>query len=264
MSTIRTDIPAIVLDSKDYGESDKIVTFLCQDIGKLTTIAKGAHRSRKRFVNKLELFSFLHITCSIPRSGAMVMVTEADLRDSFIQLRKSVHRFQAASVIREIALLSTSERLQDDHLFMLLLWALQSLEQNKKTKNTVALFLVRLFDCIGYRLDFSGCRNCGAVYHNHSSATLNLQAGGLICRHCQKSRGITGRQLSGGAVQTFASIQNQPLQQLEKIKISGPLLVEILDITYRYSRHLFQREIHSWKQFLTSQHFFPQADKQEK
>ena len=40
MPTIRSDLPALVLDSIDHGESDKIVTFFCQDIGKLTAIAK--------------------------------------------------------------------------------------------------------------------------------------------------------------------------------------------------------------------------------
>ncbi len=34
--------PAIVLRSRDYGESDRIVTFLTLDYGKLTGIAKGA------------------------------------------------------------------------------------------------------------------------------------------------------------------------------------------------------------------------------
>jgi len=45
--------PAIVLRSRPFGESDKIVSFLTESYGKLTGIAKGAKRSRKRFVNPL-------------------------------------------------------------------------------------------------------------------------------------------------------------------------------------------------------------------
>ena len=48
---------AIVLRSIDYGESDRILTFLTDDFGKLKGIAKGARRSRRRFANALEPFS---------------------------------------------------------------------------------------------------------------------------------------------------------------------------------------------------------------
>ncbi len=53
--------PAVVLNCYDHGESDKIVTLFCQNIGLITGIAKGANRSTKRFVNKLELFTLLHV-----------------------------------------------------------------------------------------------------------------------------------------------------------------------------------------------------------
>ena len=53
--------PAIVLRSWSFGESDKIVSFLTESHGKLTGIAKGAKRSRKRFANSLEPFSLVNL-----------------------------------------------------------------------------------------------------------------------------------------------------------------------------------------------------------
>lgn len=49
---------ALVLHCRDHGESDKIITLLTKNAGKFSGIAKGANRSKKRFVNKLELFLF--------------------------------------------------------------------------------------------------------------------------------------------------------------------------------------------------------------
>ena len=49
--------PAIVLRARDYSESDRIVTLLTRDAGKLGGIAKGAKASRRRFERKLEPFS---------------------------------------------------------------------------------------------------------------------------------------------------------------------------------------------------------------
>ena len=41
--------PAIVLRARDYSESDRIVTLLTRDMGKLSGIARGAKASRRRF-----------------------------------------------------------------------------------------------------------------------------------------------------------------------------------------------------------------------
>jgi len=76
MPVIRSDLPALVLDSYDYGESDKIVVFFCQDVGRISALARGAHRSKKRFVNKLEIFTFLQISYSKSSAGSLFMLNE--------------------------------------------------------------------------------------------------------------------------------------------------------------------------------------------
>jgi len=53
--------PAIVLRTRPFGESDKIVSLLTENFGKMTGIAKGALRSRRRFVNSLEPFSLVNL-----------------------------------------------------------------------------------------------------------------------------------------------------------------------------------------------------------
>jgi len=45
--------PGLVIRARVFGESDKIVTFLTRDLGKITGIAKGAKHSKRRSVNGL-------------------------------------------------------------------------------------------------------------------------------------------------------------------------------------------------------------------
>src|ERR1700751_594154 len=70
--------PAIVIRARDYSESDRIVTLLTRDFGKLSGIAKGAKASRKRFERKLEPFS--HVTLYFRRRphGQLVFITRAE------------------------------------------------------------------------------------------------------------------------------------------------------------------------------------------
>jgi DNA repair protein RecO (recombination protein O) len=246
MAAARSELPAIVLDSYDHGESDKIVSFFCQGAGRITGIAKGALRSRKRFVNKLELFSFLQISYSRRNPASLAVITDAELLNGFVGLRTSFPHYQGASIVREFALLATSEKLSDDNLFRLSLWALHSLDGKEDPKTVLALFLVKLFDAIGYRPDLSKCQGCGSEYKNKGMARFNAHAGGLICSRCQGGHG-GGWRLTPGTIQMMISIQQQPLDRLGRFKMARPMQKEVLDCLYRYGRHLFQKDIHSWK-----------------
>ena len=246
MGPDRSDLPAIILDCYDHGESDKIVTFFCQGRGRITGIAKGALRSRRRFVNKLELFSFLQITYTRRNPTSLALITDAELLNSFIHLRSSFPHYQAASVIRELVLLATSEKLSDDSLFSLTLWALDKLDKKEDQKTVLALFLVKLYDAIGYRPDLARCQGCGKEYQQKAPATFNAQAGGLICPNCQATHG-GGWRLAPGTIQMMLTIQQQPLERLARFKMTRGMLKEVLDCLHRYGRHLFQKDIHSWK-----------------
>ncbi|MBT8330198.1 MAG: DNA repair protein RecO, partial [Desulfofustis sp.] len=142
MVVIRSDLPALVLDSLNYGESDKIVVFYCQEVGRLSALARGAHRSQKRFVNKLELFTFLQISYSKSSAGSLFMLDEAELVNSFITLRTDVASYQVASIIREYMLLTSRETSDDDQLFQLALWALHTLNIGIDQRQVLALFMI--------------------------------------------------------------------------------------------------------------------------
>jgi DNA repair protein RecO (recombination protein O) len=128
MSPASKETAAIVLDCQDHGESDQIVTFFCKDIGRMTGIAKGAKRSQKRFVNKLELFSSLRLRYTESRTSNLVFIAEAELVDSFLRLRQNMPLYMAATVIRELTLSATRDLEGDDGFFALLQWGLRTVD----------------------------------------------------------------------------------------------------------------------------------------
>ena len=71
--------PAIVLRSHPFGESDKIVSFFSEHHGKLSGIAKGALRSRRRFVNSLEPFSVVNLSFQDRPQSGLAFLLSAEL-----------------------------------------------------------------------------------------------------------------------------------------------------------------------------------------
>src|SRR5882724_8276393 len=73
--------PAIVLRARDYADSDRIVTVLTRNMGKLSGIAKGAKASRYRFERKLEPFSHVVLHFRRRPHGELVFITRAEAAD---------------------------------------------------------------------------------------------------------------------------------------------------------------------------------------
>ena len=93
------------------GESDKIVSFLTEDFGKLTGIAKGALRSRRRFVNSLEPFSLVNLRFQDRAHDNLVFSHRCgSLFQGLRQLASSLERIAYAAYLVEITDGLISER----------------------------------------------------------------------------------------------------------------------------------------------------------
>ncbi len=252
MARISRETEAIVLDCFEHGESDVILTFLSRDSGRISAIAKGAKRSKKRFVNKLELFSFLHITYQTSPNQSLNFLSEAEVHTSFINIRQSFELYTIASIIREFLLIAIREEEADDQLFRLCLWALHNIDLHRQPTAVLTLFLTRFYGTIGYRPDFTACNGCNTKVIANRNYSFDTTTGGLICPSCSGTGNRLIR-LSQGTIKILQSAQAQPLERLHRLRISGNILQEALSLLHDYGRQLFQREIISWK-LLQKQH----------
>lgn len=237
----------IVLETLDHGESDKIVTFISADQGKFTGIAKGAYRSKKRFLNKLELFTHLTISYSEKPYSNLAFISDAELVSSHINLRSSFESYTAATLLREVILVGIPERQGDADIFALLQWSLQSLDEGRSHSGTTAIFLLRFFDKLGYCPDLSGCRVCGSSFTTDKEYSFHNSTAGLVCSGCLPQTNEGYSKLSPGTIRLLKAALAEPLERLNRLHFSRQALQQSLNMLHRYGRILFQREIQSWK-----------------
>ena len=102
---------AIVLRARDYSESDRIVTLLTRDFGKLSGMAKGAKASRKRFERKLEPFSHVMLYFRRRPNGQLVFVTRAEASPDLtpFAIEDDLTKIALGSYMLELADAFTSE-----------------------------------------------------------------------------------------------------------------------------------------------------------
>ena len=237
---------AIVLDTTDHGESDLIVTLFSHDSGRLSAIAKGAKKSKKRFVNKLEIFTYLQIHYQQKNERALAFLSEAEIHTAFPNIRFNLNLYGVASIIREFLLLGVKDGEPDANIFRLSLWAFHRLDSKADERQVLVLFLIHFFNYIGYRPDFGTCVSCNQKISPSNSYRFNSASGQLLCSNCNK-HGKTGRPLSYGTIKIIQNSQDQPLERLHRLKFSGSILSESLQLLHNFGRQIFQREIISWQ-----------------
>src|SRR6185369_2515779 len=94
--------PALVLRTRPYGESDRIVTLITEQHGKLTGIAKGAKNSRRRFGGTLEPFVLIRAVFRQRSSSDLVFLLRCELIGTLRAFTRDLDRFAAGSYVLEL------------------------------------------------------------------------------------------------------------------------------------------------------------------
>jgi DNA repair protein RecO (recombination protein O) len=199
--------PAIVLRAVDYGESDRIVTFLTRDTGKLSGIAKGAKRSQRRFGGALGLFA--HVTLQYrQRPGAELAFLERTLLiRPWKALLGSLERYAAATHVVEVADKMTLEHEVGDDLYRVVLGALARLDAADPGPATLRLFELAALAACGYGPELEACVACRRPFGAHGApARIAPAAGGAACGLCAEPNGAAAS-LSAAAVACLAQMQ---------------------------------------------------------
>jgi len=241
------DMTAIVLRVNDLGESDKIVTFYSKQVGKLAGIAKGAKKSKKRFSNKLEIFSLLQVLYDTRSRSGLFRIDEAELLAPFMSLRQNYDRYVGGVLACELVYYWSRDYDADQNVFSLLLWTLQSIDRGSSPLMMQIFFQVKLYTLLGYRLQLDRCSKCGNSEQPGMSYEFHPARHGLLCSKCSPVVGSRETApLSLNTIKLLRQAQNLPLGKLERLCFSDVSIREALLLFKIYGHYLLQRDIAAW------------------
>jgi DNA repair protein RecO (recombination protein O) len=199
--------PAIVLRTREYGESDKIVTLLSRGAGKFSGIAKGAKRSQRRFPGTLEIFSHVMLDYRRRPHADLAFLDRAVLLEPWPRILSSLERFAAASHAVELADKLTVESEVGDDLYVLVAATLARLNAAEPGPATLRLFELAALNASGYRPELIVCRGCRCLLAaERGPVRLIGSLGGLLCPRC-RTREEGGMLLSSSALECLGLLQ---------------------------------------------------------
>ncbi len=236
---------AIVLRLLDYGESDRIVTFLTSGFGKIRGIAKGARRSRRRFANALEPFCRSTILFSRRSSEGLALIESSDVISHFPSIRADLERTLMASYLIDLTEQFAPEEKRNEAVFALLSDFLGLIDAGPVTEAILRFFEIRLLKLSGYEPVLDRCLICKApVSDGGSGYRFDPAAGGLACGSCTP-RGPDALPLSLGTIRTLLMARDMAVDKLGRLLLTGPSAEESRRMMTHFIRHLLGRELKS-------------------
>lgn len=236
--------PAIVLQVKDYGEADRLVTFLTPERGRLSGVARHAQRSRKRFAHCLEPLNRVNFFLSARARGNVEFLEKGELVHSFPNLRRDLYRLGAAAVLAELAGELASPPEGAAAIFAALETALEMLEAGASPEPLLPGFILHLLKLGGYALSLDSCAACGS--EPRSLLLVSLPQAAVFCQVCGQEASRPLVSMTPGTWKLWHRILTLPFEKLPRLRLAAPQLEESLGLLRAYCRYHLGRDLKAW------------------
>jgi DNA repair protein RecO (recombination protein O) len=144
---------AIILNTKDYLESDKIVCAFTRTHGVINAIAKGAKRSKRRFSGTLEPFSEVDLFYSFKEGFDLMMIESAQLISANLGIREDLSLLAHASILAEVTMVLSGPHDPTPGAYEHLRDALSCMDKDKQWFSPWSISMLHLFKDFGYGID---------------------------------------------------------------------------------------------------------------
>jgi len=241
--------PAIVLRRIDFGDYDIILTLFTLNKGKISVIAKSAKKSTRRFGGILELFSVLDIVCSFRMDRDLMILQEADLKNSFSGIRADLNKTAYACYFAELVSEWTESEAKQEDLYLLLCHVLEQIDAGSISEEVSAImFLMRFASIAGIRPNLLRCSICRLELDKikEERVAFDFSKSGIICQKCA-GRSVSRLSLSIGTIKQLLWVESGGLKKAGKIKFTPLAIKEGLDLLEAFISYHLGKEMKSLK-----------------
>jgi DNA repair protein RecO (recombination protein O) len=175
---------SLILRAIAYGESDRVVTLLARNEGKVSALAKGARRSQRRFAGGLGLLS-LGEASFVERPGAeLARLERFEARAMWPGILADLGKIAHAGYAAELLDALLPPRQAEPRVFELALAFVHALDAGSASAELLRVFELHLLERIGLRPALEACVRCGRPADDLAGQRLDPQRGGVVCARC--------------------------------------------------------------------------------
>ena len=175
-------INGIIIAESNSGDSDKMLTMLTPNLGKISCTAKGARRTKSQLLAATQIFTFGEYM--LFKGGDTYTINSCETIEMFYNLRTDIDKLTYASHITKIINDITTENQNSFHILKLYLNTLYTISETDKNLDfIISVFRMRLMKIIGFAPNVSECVSCKS---KENLTAFSFKDNGFKCDKCKK------------------------------------------------------------------------------
>ena len=221
-----TEVKGLVIRTVDIKETDRLITVFTEEMGVITALARGARSLKSRKMAATMQFCYSNLV--LYKQGDKFTVKEAELIESFFDIRATVEGLALAAYIAEVLSYVTVEE-SERELLRLSLNSLYAIAKGRYSLDKIkACFEIRAASILGFMPDVLACNNCKET---GGDFFFNIMGGVIECAKCRSEAAKSGELpldpheshivciLSEGAKTALGYAVHAPLEKLFSFNI---------------------------------------------
>ncbi|MDO7788221.1 DNA repair protein RecO [Desulforamulus aquiferis] len=232
------NLDAIVLKSRDMREADKILTLFSLQRGKQRVVAHGVAKPKSTKRGAVQPFCYSSLLMHKGRD--LDSISQAELKESFTELRNDLDRLAFAAQMAELADGFTEECEPNQAIFALLLSTLHVIAKGD-AELALRFFEARLLALSGFLPELDSCSECGQPL-KEAKVNFEQQLGGFVCRECISATGVKAT-FNRGSLEVLKTLYRWDLSKLHQLKVSDIIRKELKGLLRAYIEYHLEKRL---------------------
>jgi DNA repair protein RecO (recombination protein O) len=185
---------AIVLQTYNLADADKIVLCMTEKAGLIRGVARGARRLKSRFGASLEPFTLIQLTFFEKETRELVTFKGAEIVKSYFDAARNTEAVEGLGYILELVKEFAPPHQADERLFKMLRACVDFLASNPTHSSAVSAYTeLWTLKLTGFLPEFKACGVCGSRLDVAPQGRIYITHEGVL--RCQTCQGGTGQTL---------------------------------------------------------------------
>lgn len=147
---------AVILNSRKFGDSSKILTLFSRDSGRLSILAKGARQKKNKFRIVLEPLNIISITYYKRPNRDLHLLSSAEVKLPLTKIFDSYDNLSAGLAIMEMLYYSIQEQMCYEELYYKTIQVLKKLDSLECNPFAILVnYQIYLANSLGFGIDFN-------------------------------------------------------------------------------------------------------------
>lgn len=207
----------IIINSKDYKDSSKILDILTKDHGIIGVIAKGCKSLKSNLRSVTDKLTYATFTIYYKKDKLSIL-TEASVINNFSNIKKDIEKISYASYLVDLAS-QVYKQSEEENIYSYLISALNKIDENFNPLVITNIIELKYLEYLGVMPKLDGCSICGSK----SVVTLSSDKGGYLCSKCHTNEPI----VSDKTIKLVRMYTLVDIDKISKLDLNNDVIKEV-------------------------------------